>query len=68
MTPYVLRFEIFKQAYAHANDEYIAAYNIIDNHNNHNLSNEKKWDYPSFPSYERIEALADKINSFVSSK
>ena len=65
MTPYELRFEIFKQAYAHANNEYLAAYNIVDNHNQ---NNEKKWDYPSFPSYERIEELADKINSFVSSK
>ena len=39
MTPYELRFEIFKQAYAHANDEYLAAYNIVDNHNQ---NNEKK--------------------------
>jgi hypothetical protein len=30
MTPYELRFEIFKQAYAHANDEYVAGYNIVD--------------------------------------
>jgi len=25
-------------------------------------------DYPEFPSYAEIEKLADKINSFVSSK
>ena len=65
MTPFELRFEIFKQAYAHANDEYLASYNIVDNHN---LSNETKWNYPPFPSYETIEALAEKINNFVSSK
>ena len=28
MTPYELRFEIFKQAYAHANDEFLSAYNF----------------------------------------
>jgi hypothetical protein len=65
MTPYELRFEIFKQAYAHANDEYFASYNIVDNHNQ---TTESKWDYPTFPSYEKIESLADKINNFVSSK
>jgi len=65
MTPYELRFEIFKQAYAHANDEYLAAYNIVDNHNQ---NTENKRNYPTFPSYERIEELAEKINNFVSSK
>jgi hypothetical protein len=65
MTPYELRFEIFKQAYAHANDEYLAEYNIVDNHNQNTGS---KWNYPSFPSYEKIEQLAEKINNFVSSK
>ena len=65
MTPYELRFEIFKQAQVYANDEYIAQYNIVDNHNQNTGS---KWDYPSFPSYEKIEALAEKINNFVSSK
>ena len=65
MTPYELRFQIFKQAYLHANDEYIAQYNIVDNHNQ-NTGN--KWDYPLFPSYEKIETLAEKINNFVSSK
>lgn len=65
MTPYELRFEIFKQAQVYANDEYIAQYNIVDNHNQNTGS---KWDYPSFPSYEKIEELANKINDFVSSK
>jgi hypothetical protein len=65
MTPYELRFEIFKQAYAHANDEYVASYNVVDNHNQ---NTESKWDYPTFPSYEKIEDLAFKINEFVSTK
>ena len=68
MTPYELRFEIFKQAYAHANDEYLASYNIVDNHNHNQNTEIDKWNYPPFPSYETIEALAEKINNFVSSK
>jgi len=67
MTPYELRFEIFKQAYAHANDEFTTAYNTVDNWNN-NPKNTVMIDYPEFPSYEYIESLADKINDFVSSK
>ena len=67
MTPYELRFEIFKQAYAHANDEFMAAYNTVDNWNN-NSKNTVKIDYPEFPSYDYIEKLAEKINTFVSSK
>jgi hypothetical protein len=68
MTPYELRFEIFKQAYAHANDEYLASYNIVDNHNLNQNTEIDKWNYPPFPSYEKIEQLAEKINNFVSSK
>ena len=65
MSPYELGFEIFKQAYAHANDEYFASYKMVDNHNK---NNENKWNYHPFPSYERIEEIANKINAFVSSK
>jgi hypothetical protein len=67
MTPYELRFEIFKQAYAHANDEYLAAYNTADNWNQ-NPKNSVMMEYPEFPSYKHIEGLAEKINNFVSSK
>jgi hypothetical protein len=67
MTPYELRFEIFKQAYTHANDEYLAAYNTTDNWNQ-NPKNSVMMDYPEFPSYDYIEGLAEKINNFVSSK
>jgi hypothetical protein len=68
MTPYELRFEIFKQAYHHANDEYVAGYNIVDNHNHNQNTEIDKWNYPPFPSYEKIEELATKINDFVSNK
>jgi len=67
MTPYELRFEIFKQAYAHAQDEYHSAFTAVEQWNG-NPKNSVMMDYPDFPSYEQIEALADKINNFVSSK
>jgi len=63
MTPYELRFEIFKQANGLAQDEYHASFAIADEWNK---NNSVKMDYPTFPSYEQIEKLADKINSFVS--
>lgn len=65
MTPYELRFEIFKQANDLAQDEYHASFAIADECNK---DNSIKMDYPTFPSYEQIEKLAEKINSFVSSK
>ena len=65
MTPYELRFEIFKQAQTLADQEFHASFNIADQWNQ---INSVKMDYPDFPSYEQIEALADKINNFVSSK
>lgn len=67
MTPYELRFQIFNQAYAYANDEYLAAYNTVDNWNNNPKATAMR-SYPEFPTYDYIEALADKINNFVSSK
>ena len=65
MTPYELRFEIFKQANGLAQDEYHAAFTVADQWNQ---INSVKMDYPDFPSYEQIEKLAEKINVFVSSK
>jgi hypothetical protein len=65
MNPYELRFEIFKQANGLAQDEYHAAFTVADQWNQ---LNSVKLDYPDFPSYEQIEALAERINSFVSSK
>ena len=65
MTPYELRFEIFKQAHGLAQDEYLAAFAVADQWNQ---INSVKMDYPDFPSYEEIEVLANRINNFVSSK
>ena len=65
MTPYELRFEIFKQAQSLADQEFHAAFTVADQWNQ---INSVKMDYPDFPSYEQIEALADKINYFVSYK
>ena len=65
MTPYELRFEIFKQAQSLADQEFHASFNLADEWNK---NNSVKMDYPTFPSYEEIEELATKINDFVSSK
>ena len=67
MTPYELRFEIFKQAYGHANDEYQSHCSTVAMWND-NPKNTVLMEYPDFPTYEYIEELANKINSFVSSK
>jgi hypothetical protein len=67
MTPYELRFEIFKQAYNFANDKFNVEYEIISSWNE-NSKNTVKSDYPEFPTYEEVEKLANKINNFVSSK
>jgi len=67
MTPYELRFEIFKQANGLAQDQYHAEFALAEMWNK-DRSKTVKIDFPDFPSYEYIEALADKINSFVSSK
>lgn len=65
MTPFELRFEIFKQAESWAQSQYIADFERVQRHNE---INEDKWDYPIFPSYEKIEEFANKINVFISSK
>lgn len=67
MTPYELRFEIFQQARGLAESQFSADMEIAQRWNE-NSDNSIKMDYPEFPSYEKIEALADKINAFVSSK
>ena len=67
MTPYELRFSIFKQAQILAHDEYDAAYSTAAMWND-NPKTTVLMEYPEFPSYEYIESLADKINNFVSSK
>ena len=69
MTPYELRFEIFKQAYNFAIDRFSMETNKLEFlKQNESSHNPVSMEYPEFPSYEEIEALADKINNFVSSK
>ena len=69
MTPYELRFEIFKQAYGLAQDEYAAEFETASRWNNNiDTLGGFRIDYPKFPSFHKIETLADRINDFVSSK
>jgi hypothetical protein len=64
MTPYELRFEIFKQANGLAQDKYHTAFARAEM-----LSkDDPNVEFPDFPTYEYIEELANKINNFVSSK
>lgn len=65
MTPYELRFEIFKQAQNLADSEYHTQWAHIDRQNERDPNYPE--DYPKYPSYEYIEKLAEKINVFVSS-
>ena len=64
MTPYELRFEIFKQAQNLADQEFHVTWQSTDRKREKDDSIE----YPTYPSYEQIEKLAEKINAFVSSK
>ena len=66
MTPYELRFEIFKQAYAFANDKFCVEMDIARTWNQ-DARKTVVMDYPEFPTYQEVEELADKINNFVSS-
>ena len=65
MTPYELRFEIFKQAQTLADQEFHTVWQSVDRKNEMDKDSIK---YPTYPTYDDIEKLAEKINSFVSSK
>jgi hypothetical protein len=65
MTPYELRFKIFQEAECLAERQYQSEYAAATMWNE---QNSVKIDYPTFPSYEDIEKLANRINDFVSSK
>lgn len=67
MTPYELRFEIFKQAYNMLNDEFSVLYDTARCWNE-NPKNTVKMDYPTFPTLKDVLEQAETINSFVSSK
>lgn len=62
MTPYELRFAILKAAIGLVQDEYhaaLASREIL-------ITNNPTVELPKFPSYEKIEKLADQMNKFVS--
>lgn len=67
MTPYELRFEIFKQAQNLADNKFLADVEVVRVWNE-DEKNTVKMEYPEFPTFEHIEELANKINNFVSSK
>jgi hypothetical protein len=69
MTPYELRFEIFKLAQGLAESEFYAEFEETERCNKSVDENGgPRLEYPKYPSFHKIETLADRINSFVSSK
>lgn len=70
MTPYELRFNIYQEARKILETEYRYKYNLALTE----ISRLKSYDkipenyYPEYPSEEKIEELAKKINIFVNSK
>ena len=67
MTPYELRFEIFKQAYNMLNDEFNMEYETARCWNE-DAKNVVKMDYPSFPKLDEVLNQAEVINNFVSER
>jgi len=65
MTPYELRFEIFKQAYIMLNDKFSIEYDTARCWNEE-VKNTVKMDYPEFPTLGKVLEQANIINSFVS--
>lgn len=65
MTPYQLRFEIFKQAYNMLNDKFSVEYNTARCWNEDSM-NTVKMDYPEFPTLTQVLEQAKSINNFVS--
>lgn len=67
MTPYELRFEIFKQAYSMLNDQFSVGYDTAVRWNE-DQKNQVPMDYPDFPTLNQVLEQAEIINDFVSSK
>ena len=67
MTPYELRFEIFKQAYNILSDEFHTEYETARCWNE-DIKNKIKMDYPSFPKLSDVLNQAEVINNFVSER
>ena len=67
MTPYELRFQIFKQAYNILNDKFSVEYDTARIWNE-NAKNTVKMDYPEFPTLGDVLNQAEAINNFVSER
>ena len=66
MTPYELRFEIFKQAYHMLNDEFCNKFDVAREWNE--KVGKLELELPEFPSLSQVLKQAEIINDFVSSK
>ena len=67
MTPYELRFEIFKQAYNMLNDQFSIEYDTARCWNEDTRTN-VPMDYPDFPTLNQVLEQAEVINNFVSER
>lgn len=67
MTPYELRFQIFKQAYNMLNDKFSIEYDTARSWNQ-DSKNTVKMDYPDFPTLDDVLNQAEVINNFVSER
>jgi hypothetical protein len=67
MSPYELRFEIFKQAYNMLNDKFSVEYDTASRWNE-DKRNQVPMDYPEFPSLENVLDQSEIINNFVSDR
>ena len=67
MTPYELRFEVFKQAYNMMNDQFNIEYDTAVRWNEVE-KNQVPMEYPEFPTLDKVLEQAQIINDFVSSK
>jgi hypothetical protein len=66
MTPYELRFEIFKQAYAMLQDDYCNRFEV-ERSKNPDQALPADFD-GTYPSLDQVLVQAEIINDFVSSK
>ena len=64
MTPYELRFEVFKQAYNMLNDQFNIEYDTAREWNE--KVNRIDLEYPQFPTLSQVLEQAETINNFVS--
>jgi hypothetical protein len=67
MTPYELRFEIFKQAYNMLNDQFSIEYDTARCWNEDRTKN-VPMEYPEFPTLEKVLEQSEIINNFVSDR